>query len=198
MELDDLKRIADQSASDYKPINDNIMELIHLKSQGPLAGLAQKLKAGLFFFPLAAILFSAAFVSSEKALHSALRWMLLGILFIEFLNSLFNYGLVKKLQNRSGSTKANTLSKVNRLTKSLKRQLSITVFLYSCMAAVLEITMYYHADTNFSGWFQTPIPLRILFYIVFLIVQFMLKKHFYNRQFGGYIKELNNLIGQFE
>jgi len=196
MELDELKELADSTTNNYTPLNNNIMELISHKSQGALAQLAQKIKMGLFPFPIIAVLFAAMFITNSQAFHSLLNWMLLGILFIEFINLLFNYGLVKKLQDPSGSTKENLIAKINRLQRSFKRQFLITFCLYAAMAIVLEITMYHHADANFSGWFTTPMVLRISLYAVFLVIQFMLKKYFYKKQFGKHLEELEHLFQQ--
>ena len=196
MELDELKEMADTTTNNYTPLNNNIMELISHKSQGALAPLAQKIKMGLFPFPITAVLFAVLFITNAQAYHSNLNWMLLCILLIEFINLLFNYGLVKKLQDPSGSTRENLIAKINRLQKSFKRQFLITVCLYAAMAIVLEITMYYHADANFSGWFTTPMGLRLCFYVVFLVIQFMLKKHFYKKQFGKHLEELEHLFQQ--
>jgi len=196
MELDDLKKMADLATENYKPVNNNTMELINHKSQGTLAQLAQKIKMGLFPFPITVVLFSIVFSTNVQAFRSVLMWMLLGILFIEFINLLFNYGLVKKLQDPSGTTKENLITKINRLQKSFKKQSLITFILYALMALVLEMVMYAHADANFTGWFKIPMALRISFYFVFVIIQFMLKKHFYKKQFGRHLEKLKHLYQQ--
>ena len=194
MELDDLKKMADLATENYKPVNNNTMELINHKSQSTLAHLAQKIKMSLFPFPITVVLFSIVFGTNAQAFHSVLMWMLLGILFIEFINLLFSYGLVKKLQDPSGSTKENLIAKISSLQKSFKNQSLITLNLYSLMAVVLEMVMYYHADANFSGWFEIPVVLRISFYFVFLVIQFILKKYFYKKQFGKHLENLKNLL----
>ncbi len=198
MELDDLKNIVDTSTRSYKPVNNNIMELLSHKSQNSLSGLAQKIKIGLIPFPLTVLWFSAGFVTDPLAFRSLLRWLLLFILFIEFIYSIFTYELVKRLQNPTGSTKENFLSKINSLKISFKRQYLITLCLYSLLAIALEIAMYYNADANFSMWYKMPMLLRIFCYIVFLIIQQILKKHFFKRQFGEYLEKLDNLIQQFK
>lgn len=198
MELDDIKKMVDISSENYEPINNNIMELISHKSQSPLSRLEQKIKIGLVPFPLTALLFSAMFINRIQARHSILHWMLLGILFIEFINLLLSYGLVKKLLDPSGSTRENLVSKISRIKRSFTRQFLISLCSYAAMAVALEITMYHHADANFSTWFETPILLRITCYIAFLIFQLILKKHFYKKQFSGLLEELNNLIQQLK
>ena len=198
MELDDLKKMVDISTQNYEPLNNKIMELISHKSQSPLSRLEQNIKIGLVPFPLAALLFTATFINSIQARHSILHWMLFCILFIEFINLLFSYGLVKKLLDPSGSTKENLVSKISRIKRSFTSQFLISLCSYAAMAIVLEITMYYHADANFSTWYETPILLRITCYIAFLIFQLILKKHFYKKQFSGLLEELNNLIQQLK
>jgi len=196
MQLDDLKKMTDLATENYKPVNNNTMELINHKSQSALAHLAQKIKTGLFPFPITVVLFSIVFSTNAQAFHSVLMWMLLSILFIEFINLLFNYDLVKKLQDPLGSTKENLIAKISRLQKSFKKQSLVALSLYSLMAVVLEMVMYYHADANFIGWFKIPMALRISFYCVFVVIQFMLKKHFYKKQFGEHLEKLTNLYQQ--
>ena len=198
MELDDLKNIVDTSTNNYKPINNNIMELISHRSQSTLSDLAQKIKIGLIPFPLTVLWFSAGFIADPLAFRSFLKWLLLFILFIEFIYSIFTYGLVKRLQNPIGSTKENFLSKINRLKISFQKQFLITLCLYSLLTIALEIAMYYNADANFTAWYKTPVLLRISCYIVFLIIQLILKRHFFKKQFGEFLETLDNLIREFQ
>jgi len=107
MELDNLKQLVDTSASNYKPVNRDIMELISCNSQGPLTLLGKKLKMGLLFFPLTVILFLAVFIGNSGVLHNPVMWVLLIILLIEFINTLFYYGIVKKMQEPTGNATDN-------------------------------------------------------------------------------------------
>jgi hypothetical protein len=105
---------------------------------------------------------------------------------------------VKKLQQQSGDTKNNLLSKIKTLKSSFKKQFLITLSLYFIMAITLELEMYYHEESNFLVWHQTPMFLRITCYIAFLVIQFFLKRYFYKRLFGRHIEELNHLIQQLQ
>jgi hypothetical protein len=198
MELDNFKKMMDASTSIYKPENNNIMELINNKSRGPLAKLERNLKSALFLFPLTALVFVAVFINNSLAYHSLSMWLLLAILFIEFISSLFNYGIVKKLQRPTGNTKKNMIAKVRILGKDFKRHFVMNACLYVVMAVMLEIAMYYHIERNYEGWYGLPFLLRTICYIGFLIFQFFLKKYFYKKQFGQYFEELNNLVQQLQ
>ena len=198
MELDDLKNMMDASTSIYKPSNNDTMELINNKSHGPLAMLEGKLKTALFLFPLTALLFVGVFINNSLAYHSLIMWLLLAILFIEFISSLFNYGIVKGLQKPTGNTKENMIAKIAMLDRGFRRHFVINTCLYVAMAVVLEIAMFYHMEKNYEEWYSLPFLLRIACYIGFLIFQFFLKKYFYKKQFGQYLKELNNLVQQLQ
>ena len=198
MELEDLKKAIDNSVSVYKPAEKNATDLMDHESKTLFADLERKISIGLTPFPVTVVLFSALFASNAQARHSLLMWMLLGILCIEFIDLLFNYRLIKKLQNQSGNTKENFITKINRLETGFKRQFAITLLLYALMAIVLEIVIYYKADNNFRQWAETPVLLRVVSYVVFLIIQFFLKKYFYKKQFSEQMENLKSLIRQFQ
>lgn len=115
MELDDIKKWLDTSVNDIGPVNDPVLKRVHQQSRNPLAHLARKMKVGLIFFPLAVTLFATDFIAHPVARLSILKWMLLGILSIEFLDLLLNYQLVKQLLNPCGNIKFNFLARVTRL-----------------------------------------------------------------------------------
>jgi hypothetical protein len=198
MELDNLKELVDTSASNYKPVNRDIMELISRNSQGPLTLLGKKLKMGLLLFPLTVILFLAVFIGNSGALHSSVMWILLIILLIEFINNMFNYGIVKKMQEPTGNTKHNLFLKLSRLEKSFNLHFALNLLLYIIMAVMLEISMSVNSESNFEGWYTLPLLLRVACYIGFLIIQFFLKKYSYKKLFGQHIVELKRLVQQLE
>jgi len=194
MELDDIKKWLDTSADDIHQVNDPVWQHVHQRSRNPLAHLARKMKVGLIFFPLAVTLFATDFIAHPVARLSILKWMLLGILSLEFLGLLLNYQLIKQLLNPCGNIKFNFLTRISRLKKSFKRQFSITAILFTALAVALEIVMYHHRDANFNGWHTTSMPIRISCYAIFLFFQFQLKKYFHRKQFGSYMEELENLV----
>jgi hypothetical protein len=198
MELDNLKQMMDASTSDYKPINNDIAELIGCKSQGPFVRLESRLKFALYPFPLTALLFGVVFINNSAALQSPSMWLLLIILFIEFINSLFNYGIVKKMQVSAGNTKENFLLKLIRLDKSFNLYFLLNACLYIVIFILLEIGMNNQWENNFESWHSVSFFIRILCYIIFLIIQFFIKKHFYKKQFGQYIIELEHLVRQMK
>jgi hypothetical protein len=198
MELANLKQMMDASTSDYKPLNNNIAELIGRKSQGPFAQLDNRLKFALYPFPLTALLFGIVFINNSSALQSPSMWVLLIILLIEFISSLFNYGIVKKIQEPAGNTKENLLLKLIRLEKSFSLHFILNACLYIVMFILLEIGMNNQWENNFEGWHSVTFFIRILCYTGFFIFQFFIKKYFYKKQFGQNIIELKNLVQQMQ
>src|ERR1700754_4592424 len=111
MELDELRDLWAKSATQPTAINYNITELIYRDAKGPLAVLERKFKTALFIFPAVIILFGGTFISNGTN-QSVITWLLFGILFTEFLFSLFNYITIKQIQQSAGNIKDNLLKRV--------------------------------------------------------------------------------------
>jgi hypothetical protein len=195
MELDGLKDIWNKSTNQL-PVNNNIMETIYSDSNSPLALLEKKLKITLGIFPLVVILFGGTFLSKSMAQQSPVTWLLFSIMCIEFLFSLGNYHIVKQIQQHNGTVRANLLGKITILQKRYKTYLFAHQGLYGLLAVLLEISMYKHWDANFNGWYTVNPVLRVAVYVVFLVVQYMLKKSSLKSHYGQYLEKLNSLAQQ--
>jgi hypothetical protein len=195
MELDELKEMwnrADQTAS----ANYNVTELIYRDSKSPLAAIERNLKFALLVFPLVAILFTGNFLGSSH--QSPTRILLFAILFIEFLFSLLNYGLIKKIQQPEGDIKTSLLNKVSLLQKLCGLYVYVQLGLYALMVVLLEISMYFQLDNNFNGWAKINPAIRTTVYVVFLVVQLVIKRISQKKLYGQYLDQLNNLALQMD
>ena len=195
MELDELKEIwnrADQTAT----ARYNITELIYRDSKSPLAAIAKNLKAALFIFPFVALLFAGEFLGSRH--QSPTSILLFTILFIEFLFSLLNYGLVKKIQQPGGNIKESLVSRIALLQKLCRGYVYVQAGLYALMAVLLEISMYWQLDSHFNGWAKINPAIRIGVYLVFLVLQLLIKKGSQKKLYGQYLDQLNNLAWQLD
>jgi hypothetical protein len=195
MELDEFKKIWNRG-DQLTVANYNVTELIYRDSKSPLAAIAKNLKAALFIFPFVALLFAGQFLSSDH--QSPTRVLLFAILFIEFLFSLLNYGLIKKIQQPKGDIKTSLLSKVSLLKKLCSMYVYVQLGLYAVMAVLLEIGMYFQLDSNFNGWAKVNLLIRIAVYMIFLVVQLIIKRVSQKKLYGGYLDQLNNLAVQLD
>ena len=197
MELDQFRDMWAKSATQPSAINYNITELIYRDAKGPLAMLEKKFKATLYIFPFVMILFSGTFISNGVN-QSVITWLLFSILFIEFLFALFNYITVKQIQQPAGNVKDNLLKRAFLLQQRNHNYLHLYVGLYVLMAALLELSVYFDFDTSHNWWGHIAPLLRATIIIVFLIAQYIVKRHSQKKMYGQYIDKLNELIGQME
>ncbi len=197
MELDGLKDIWNKSTN-QSPINNNIMDMIYRDREGPLALLEKKLKITLCIFPVVVILFGGTFLSKSLSQQSPAHWLLFTILFIEFLFSLGNYGIIKQIQQNDGNVRTNLLNKVAILQKRYKIYLFAHQGLYLLLAVLLEISMYKHWDANFNKWYTVNPIIRITVYAFFLVVQYLLKRASLQKHYGQYLERLNGLVHQID
>lgn len=198
MELDEFKDMWSRSAALPSAKNYNLAEMIYLGSQSPLAVLEKRFKAALFTFPIVLIIFGGTFISKSPANQSAVTWLLFTILFIEFLFSLFNYILVKSVQQPAGNIKENLLKRVYLLERRTINYVYIHVALYTLMAILLELNVHFNFDADHGWWAAVNPLLRIIIYVVFLTGQFIIKRQSQKKLYGQYIEKLNGLIEQME
>ncbi|MDB5155812.1 MAG: hypothetical protein JWR50_519 [Mucilaginibacter sp.] len=195
MELEELGELLNNNTERNIP-NDNAA--IRKSTAGPLSAFAKKLRFTLIAFPLAAVLFTAQFLDDAAARHSPTKWILVTVLFVEFLLAIFNYIIVKNIGNTEGNIKQNILNKFALIKNAYTVHLYLHLFLYAMMAVALELTMRYRLDINFEGWSTVAPILRIAVYMGFLIVQYFLRRISYKRYYGRYLEKIQQLALQLE
>ena len=198
MELDDFKDMWTRSAGSKSTINYNLTELIYRDSKSPLAMLEKKYRTSIYIFPFVVILFSRHLFAGDANNRHLTTWLLFTILFIEFMFSLFNYLLIKKTQQPAGNIRENLLKRVFLLENRTNNFLYINLGLYILMAITLELSLHFHLDYRFNGWATVNPWLRVAAYVIFLALQFVIKRKSQKRQYGQYIDKLNSLIAQME
>jgi hypothetical protein len=198
MEMEEFKDMVNKSADKAAPINNDVMKIIYADNKGPLATLEKKLKVTLYIFPFVVVLFCGRLFTKDAMQHISTAWLLFAILSLEFFISLFNYRVTKKLRRQEGSVKQNLINKVHLLQNRYNWYFRVHNVMILLMAILLEITMYYHWDTNFDGWGHVNILLRIFVYIIFFVAQYLVKHHSQKKQYGQYLEKLQTLAGQVE
>jgi phosphatidylglycerophosphate synthase len=195
MEIDDLKKSWDEA---FPPaaMGNNIPELILMHKQSPLAILEKKTKIAIWIFPFVGILFTGAFYDHPIVRHSPAMWLLLFILFIEFLYSVFNLFVIKKMRNAQGNIRENLVIRIHLLRKVFTQFLAVYISLYVLMAILLEISMYYQVDGLFEGWHQLPALIRGIVYVIVLALIYQAKRFSQQEHFGNYLEQLKTIMGQ--
>lgn len=197
MEIDELKQLWQHgalhatSSSEFKIVTGK-------PNQGPLATLKRKTVMAIGIFPLVALLFAGTFYDHPAARQSAAMWLLLGILFVEFVFSLYNLAVINKLQHVQGNIRENVTSRINILKRSLKLFLNLYVSLYVLMAVLLEITMHYQLDGLFAGWLGMATTLRVFTYIVLVMLIYYAKSASQREHYGKHLTRLKEIASQIE
>lgn len=197
MEIDDLQKNWDEGFTTGATPG-SILEIIVRQKNSPLTVLEKKTKFAIWIFPFAGLLFAGTFIDHSLARHSPVIWLLLFILFAEFVFSLLNLSIIKKIQNGQGNVRKNLASRIKALGKGFKQFLIFYISLYVLMVMLLEITMYYHADMLFDGWHQTSALIRAIAYVFALAVIYQAKRYSQQEQYGNYLAQLKAIADQLD
>lgn len=195
MEMDELKTLWDKGI-DLSKSNNDLSETKWADKSGPLAMLEKKNWIAFWLFPLAALLFAGTFVEHSLARHSLAMWLLLAILFAEFVFTIFNLITLKGMRNTQGSIRKNLLNRINMLGERFQLFLLIYVALYLVMAVLLEVTMHYRMDRLFDTWANVSWVIRVFTYVALLTVIFLAKRSSQNKHFGVYLQKLKTVAEQ--
>ena len=201
MELDEFKELYNSSTDKQTPSNQNIMDIIHRESQGPLAGLQKNIKYTLYIFPVAMVVYIGLFIyvaSIHDATHHLGSWVIFLILFPEYLVSVLNYYTIKKLQDPGGKVKENLANKVRLLKKRYKWYLLINGFLLAMVPLFIEADFHYHLDCEFAGIGKINVFIRIAWYIIIFGGLFIIKSKYQKQNYDVYLDELSGILKQTE
>ncbi len=192
MELDDLKQSwNEQSEKDLKPLNNNIMEMIHNKSYGPLAVIKGKITNQLVIFLLAISILIFVFFKKPDS------WYLLNFLiYCLFVLANFywmNYKLISRLQNMDATVKETIEKNFKTLEKNFKKYLMVSRGYFIITVIVIEILMRI-GDNNLEAWHAYSIFIRIIVYITLFVIVYFTGKYTYQKNFGRHVTYLKDLL----
>jgi len=197
MELDDLKKPWKDS-TDTIPLNNNILELIHHKSRGPLTILKKRFRRGLLLVPVA-----VAFLITNLSRHHAIFSDVLFWYFIAFCLMMcgyffFSYRLIHHLQGMGGKVKANLEKQVAALEKVYKMRLIVVRILPVVFVILLEALLYYQQEPSLIKWYAQPLSTRLLSYAGALVTFFFISKYVLTYKYGKHINYLKELVRQMQ
>jgi len=201
MELDEFKELYNSSTNKQTPSNQNIMDIIHRESQGPLAELQKKIKYTLYIFPIAMTIYLGLFIYvmgiNQLPQHFG-TWVVFLILLPEYIVSVLNYYTIKKLQKPGGNVKENLANKVSLLKKRYKWYLLINGFLLALVPVFIEADFHYHLDGEFAGIGKINVFIRIAWYIIIFGGLLIIKSKFQKQNYDVYLDELSGILKQTE
>jgi len=197
MELDDLKKSWKESTENIPPAN-NIMELIHNKSNGPLAILKKRFRKRLILLPLM-VAFVIINLSRHHAIFSdALFWCFIAFCIMMCGYFLFSYRLMHHFKYMETEVKANLERQVKTLEKIYRVRLIIIRAFSVLYIVLLEVLLYYNQEPSLVKWYAQPLFIRLSGYAAVLVILFFVSKYVLNHKYGRHIKYLKELVGQMQ
>lgn len=199
MELDDLKSQWKQADNTQKPINQNIMELIHHKSKSPIAALKKSYRtqmiamAAMPFFILATNL-----QHIERTLSSALFWFYILFCIGIIVFARLNYGVVKKMEAMDGAVKANLEQQLLLLERRQRQNLIGIRIALLFFIFLTEVLPYFQQFRMLNTWHSLSPFIRYGVYAALFLFQYFISRNVSQRKFGQHIVRLKELVKQLQ
>jgi|GEM_PF-1308786 len=197
MELDELKQQWQKADSQQTTQNQNIMEMIHHNSNGPVARLKQSYGrqiAVMSLLPIVLILTNLPNI--ESTLSSVLFWTYVAFCFAVAIFARYNYNKVKKLEATEGMVKPHLEKTVEVLETSMRRSVTGVKIAMLVFIVLLEVLPYVQHFHMLEAWHGLSPLIRYGAYTILLVVQHFSVKRMSYIKFGQHIDRLRELVGQ--
>lgn len=197
MELDDLKQTWQQTEKTPKSENNDIIELIKHKSNGPVAALKKRFKKQMILILLLVAFIINSF-SHKQIFTDVMFWSYITFCIALCLFFYFNYRLVSKMECMDCMIKSNLEQQVNILEKRLKwqkvgKQTALVFFI------VLSETLTYFAnEPMLEKWHSVPLFIRLLVYASLFTIQYFISPLISKRKYGRHLSYLKQLLNEMQ
>jgi hypothetical protein len=199
MELDNLKHQWKQADKIQKPINQNIMELIQHRSQGPIAAIKRSFRRQIIAMTAMPILIMATNLQHiDKTLSSALFWFYIVFCIGVIVFARLNYEVVKKMEGMDGAVKSNLEQQIFILETRLRQNLiGIRVALLFFLV-LTEVLPYFQHFRMLNTWHSLSPFIRFGAYAALFLFQYHVSRTVSQRKFGQHIAHLKELVKQMQ
>ena len=198
MELDDLKQAWNHQ---NKPSshNQDIMELIHQKSKGPVASLKEAFRKQTRFFIFLMVAMIATQIRNLDN-TAALIFISTYILFCIGVAFFFyqNYRITSELDGMDGNVKSNLERYVTVLQQRLKWQRVGARIVLLIFIMMLEVLPFFFHGRMLDKWHSLSPVIRFNVYAAFLVIQYFVGGSLENRKFGQYLTYLKELTTELK
>jgi hypothetical protein len=198
MELDDLKNSWKQTNIN-KISNKDIMELIQLKSYGPLAALKRGFKKQIRLMAIMPIILIATNIKNiEGVLTSVLFWSYVLLCVGVILFSSYNYRIVTKMESMDGMVKSNLEQQIQLLEMRLRwniRGIRIALLFFILL---IEILPYFQQYRMLNTWHALSPVIRFSSYAALFLFQYFVSRRLKERDFGTHITYLKMLVKEIQ
>jgi hypothetical protein len=199
MELDELKDSWNHTDKNFKPQNEDIMELIKHKSYGPVAALKREYKKQMRLPLLMPMIILATNISQiDKTLTSVMFWSYIVFCVSVVIYAWYNYRLVGEIEVMDGVVKSTLEKQVAILDTRLKWNivgLRIVLIFFIVLTEVLPYLQHY---SMLDRWHSLSPFIRYSVYAAFLFMQYFISGPLLQRKFGKHIAYLKQMSGEMQ
>jgi len=132
------------------------------------------------------------FIFEKRNTWAVLLYLTLSV---EPVISLIAWFQMKSLKQTNGNIKQNLLLRVRRLQSIFRSYIFLNAFFYLLLAIAVEYMIstkaVYHPVLE-----KIALPLRLIFYLLFIAFQYWQKKRSYLKNYGEYLSSITRLLNQ--
>jgi hypothetical protein len=198
MELDDLKQTWQQTPI-KKNINTDIMDLLLHKSYGPVTALKRAFRKEIIVMLVLPVLILLSNVGNMDAtLTSILFWSYVAFCIGVVVFASFSYRIVLKMEDMSGSVRANLERQINVLETRLKwNRIGIRIALLFFII-LTEILPYFQHYRMLDKWHSLSPAIRFGTYAALLLLQYFVSRKVMERKFGAHLTYLKQVVKEMQ
>lgn len=198
MELDELKQAWHKTESPIAE-NQNIMDIIQHKSEGPVAALKKAFKRQIILMAFIPVML---FVTNLDDIHSVLT----SIIFISYVGfcigvivfSYLNYRIVSKMEGMDGMVRSNLEQQINILETRLRMNITGLRIALLFFVILTEIVPYYQHYRILDLWHSYHIMIRYTMYALLFLAQYYFSRKVSQRKFGDHLAYLKELVNEMK
>ena len=198
MELDELKKAWNHIQSP-KTQNQNIMDIIQHKSQGPTTALKNSFRKQMLilsFMPAILILTNINNVGATLTSIFFISYVIFCIGVILF--SLHNYRIVRNMEIADGAVRSNLEKQINLLETRLRinntgLRIILVYFIILC-----EVVPFFQHFRMLDVWHSIHPLVRFLTYALRFVAQYYMSKKVNHEKFGQHLEYLKKLVKEMQ
>lgn len=199
MELEDLKQQWKQVNTSHKYVNQNIMELIQHKSQGPVAALKKSFRKQMILMSVMPIIILGLNLQHiDSTLSSALFWFYILFCIGVIVFARFNYEVVKKMEVMDGAVKTNLEQQIFLLETRLRQNLIGIRVALLFFILLTEVLPYFQYFRMLNTWHSLSPFFRFGAYTALFLFQYFISRLVSRRKFGQHLSHLKELVKQMQ
>lgn len=194
MELDELKKTWNH-IQPPNPHNQNIMDIIQHKSQGPTAALKNSFRRQILILSIMPALLILTNIDHVETTLTSIFFISYVVFCIGvILFSLYNYRLVRNMESTDGALRSNLEYQINLLETRLRLnnkglRIALVYFILLC-----EVVPFFQHFRMLDLWHSVHPVIRFLTYGLLIVAQYYMSKKVSHQKFGKHLEYLKTLV----